>query len=338
MVSTGFRFYLVCLLCVAWGSKVDAQTPRKPLPPDLLRQSQWAHDVARIAVAQMPETSSVQDMQSYVKQAQRDGAEVILFPEYILNQVHLSVGQSGAYTDPKVAAISSAAKDASIYVLIGSWVFWGNATTPIPNQYTNTIIIFGRNGQIEGLYNKTHAAVGGPPHFWPALPGDMEATMYLGQEYPVFDFDFARIGIQTCYDGYFPEPMRAMSLQGAEIIFWPNSRGGQIEQYLVQSSAFFNFVHVVAVNSANGFGSGIFDHHVGPVAGPCPLNHTSVCYVVGILDLRTLRIARKHSRMLHQRRADLSSRTVAFDWATAEFYDDYPDTTKTEDISMSIAL
>ena len=59
-------------------------------------------------------------------------------------------------------------------------------------------------------------------------------------------------GIQTCYDGYFPEPMRALSLQGAEIVLWPNSRGGSIRPDVVSVATFYNFVHVVAANSANG--------------------------------------------------------------------------------------
>ena len=128
--------------------------------------------------------------------------------------------------------------------------------------------------------------------------------MVLGGGYPVFDLDFARIGIQTCYDGYFPEPMRALSLQGAEIVLWPNSRRGSIRPDVVSVGSFFNFVHVVAANSANGGGSVVHQYPTGPVAGPCPDDPEGApCYAAGDLDLRSLRVARKYSRMLHQRRA-----------------------------------
>ncbi|MCP4313841.1 MAG: hypothetical protein GY790_21515 [Bacteroidetes bacterium] len=30
--------------------------------------------------------------------------------------------------------------------------------------------------------------------------------MKAGEEFPVFDLDFGRVGIMTCYDGYFTEP------------------------------------------------------------------------------------------------------------------------------------
>ena len=46
--------------------------------------------------------------------------------------------------------------------------------------------------------------------------------------------------------------MRALSLQGAEIVLWPNSRGGSIRPDVVSVATFYNFVHVVAANSANG--------------------------------------------------------------------------------------
>ena len=42
--------------------------------------------------------------------------------------------------------------------------------------------------------------------------------MERGTDLPVFDFDFGRVGILTCYDGWFPESFRSLSLKGAELI------------------------------------------------------------------------------------------------------------------------
>ncbi len=58
------------------------------------------------------------------------------------------------------------------------------------------------------MYNKTHSATGAPPYFWPPGEGG-EWTMLRGDEYPVFDLDFARVGVMTCYDGYVHVPQRA---------------------------------------------------------------------------------------------------------------------------------
>jgi hypothetical protein len=44
-----------------------------------------------------------------------------------------------------------------------------------------------------------------------------------GDDYPVFDCDFGRIGIEICYDSWFPEVARVLALKGAEIVFCPNA-------------------------------------------------------------------------------------------------------------------
>lgn len=293
-----------------------------PLPPDPLKAQQWARQNVTIAAVQYPQAFDTATVQQYVNRAATDGAELVLFPEYIMGNVHLSVDRAGAYANERVAAVSEAAKAAGIYVLIGSWVLWGNTTTPVEKQYTNSILIFGRDGRIEGMYNKTHPAVGGPPYFWPPLDTHHgEWAMYWGQSYPVFDFDFARVGIQTCYDGYFPEVMRSLALQGAEVVLWPNSRGGFIRDDVVSASSFWNFVSIVAVDAAVGYGTQIFDHGRGKVAYCAKAEE---CYLAARLDLHALRVARKHSRMFHQRRPDLAA-VIATDWQTSEFYDGYPE-------------
>ncbi len=46
-------------------------------------------------------------------------------------------------------------------------------------------------------------------------PGDQGA--------PVFDTAFGRIGVAICYDRHYPEYMRALAVQGAEIVFIPQA-------------------------------------------------------------------------------------------------------------------
>ena len=48
-----------------------------------------------------------------------------------------------------------------------------------------------------------------------------------GGDFPVFDLDFGRVGILTCYDGWFPESSRILSLKGAEILCGSTAAGGR---------------------------------------------------------------------------------------------------------------
>jgi predicted amidohydrolase len=76
-------------------------------------------------------------------------------------------------------------------------------------QY-NTAIIMGRDGEILGRYRKTH------------LPqAEAEGGTAPGDSFPVFDTEIGRIGLQICYDHFFPEVARLLALGGAEMIFTP---------------------------------------------------------------------------------------------------------------------
>lgn len=76
----------------------------------------------------------------------------------------------------------------------------------------NTAFLVDRAGQLVGKYRKTHL-------HWP----EMFLGVRPGNDYPVFDCDFGRIGIEICYDSWFPEVARVLAMKGAEIVFCPNA-------------------------------------------------------------------------------------------------------------------
>src|SRR5207247_4137640 len=74
----------------------------------------------------------------------------------------------------------------------------------------NVAVLIGPNGNLIGKYRKV------------ALPRtEIEAGVTPGTEYPVFDTRFGKVGMMVCYDGFFPEPARQLSIRGAEIIAFP---------------------------------------------------------------------------------------------------------------------
>ena len=126
--------------------------------------------------------------------------------------------------------------------------------------------------------------------------------MKRGQDFPVFDLDFGRIGILTCYDGWFPETSRILSLKGAEILIWINGRRGTVEDFIVESSVFQNEVAMVTTNLAYG---------AGTMIGQWPAQILAACtepresYITATINLEHVRKARENSRNLQQRRPDL---------------------------------
>jgi predicted amidohydrolase len=76
--------------------------------------------------------------------------------------------------------------------------------------FHNTAVLIDREGRIAGKYRKVHLTI-----------GETDGGLTPGTDYPVFQTDFGRIGIMTCWDGWFGESARALRLNGAEILFLP---------------------------------------------------------------------------------------------------------------------
>jgi predicted amidohydrolase len=98
----------------------------------------------------------------------------------------------------------------------------------------NVAVLIGPDGKVAGKYRKV------------ALPrSEIAGGIAPGNEYPVFDTRFGRLGMMVCYDGFFPEVARQLSNRGAEVIAWPvwgcnpslaSARACENHVYLVSST------------------------------------------------------------------------------------------------------
>ncbi len=241
----------------------------------------------------------------YIEKAGSDGVQLIVFPEYLLGRIRVP--------GPETERIAQAAARHRIYVIVGCWEVYPDAS------FANTALLFDRAGKIAGKYHKVHAAVdrydGEPPWSHPPtgkdtdwfLAHDPEWLMQRGEGFPVFDLDFGRVGILTCYDGWFPESFRILSLKGAELLVWINGRRGSIEDFIVRSAAFQNEVAVVATNQAYG-GGAIIAQWPSQVMAHC--DEAKEVYLTASVNLQQIRKARQFSRNAQQRRPSLYQEIV----------------------------
>jgi N-carbamoylputrescine amidase len=84
--------------------------------------------------------------------------------------------------------------------------------------YHNTVAVVDADGSFVGKYRKMH--IPDDPLYYEKFyftPGD------LG--FPNFDTRYARIGVQICWDQWYPEGSRLTALGGAQVIFYPTSIG-----------------------------------------------------------------------------------------------------------------
>ena len=247
----------------------------------------------------------------YIDRAGDDGAQLVVFPEYVLGRIQVP--------GPETERIATTAARNRIYVIVGCWEVFQDGT------YANTALIFDRTGKIAGKYRKTHAAVDkfeGQPA-WSKPPrgkdrdwfirNDPEWIMQRGNELPVFDFDFGRVGVLTCYDGWFPESFRVLSLKGAEVLVWINGRGGSVEDFIAKSAMFQSHVGMVCTNQAYGGGTMIGDL---PARILKRAPDREEAYLSASINLSRIRQVRQSSRNFRQRRPDLYGELVASAKAT----------------------
>jgi predicted amidohydrolase len=216
---------------------------------------------------------------------------------------------------PTTKKISKAAAANNIYVIVGCFEILEEG------GYTNSSLVFDRQGRIIGRYCKMHPAVGGPPFLWPPKGDDPEWVMKDGQDFPVFNLDFGRIGILTCYDGLFSEPFRILSLKGAEILIWPNARGGSVEDYIVRAAMAQNQVHMICTNKAIGVGTMIAEwpNRIDQIT-----TEKGEQYIVDTLDMNNLRMGRKYSRQFNQRFPE-KYMEILNDYNVSDYYSNMPD-------------
>lgn len=82
------------------------------------------------------------------------------------------------------------------------------------NVCTNASLLVDRKGELAGVYRKVHLVV--------SRDGKtMESGSTPGKEFPVFECDFGRLGIQICYDMEFDRGWRELERKGADLVAWP---------------------------------------------------------------------------------------------------------------------
>ena len=87
-----------------------------------------------------------------------------------------------------------------------------------PGLYHNTAVVFERDGSIAGTYRKMH--IPDDPAYYEKFyftPGDLGFN-------PI-QTSVGKLGVQVCWDQWYPEGARLMALAGAELLIYPTAIG-----------------------------------------------------------------------------------------------------------------
>jgi len=150
-------------------------------------------------------------MANMLDAASRERPDIVLFSEGVVDRgvwgVPLSQ-KAQTIPGPLTQMLSEKARKYHTYIITTLHERDGDL-------YHNTAVLIDRQGRVAGTYRKVHLAL-----------AETDAGLTPGDNFPVFDTDFGRIGILICYDNWFVEPARILRMEGAEIIFLPLAGDG----------------------------------------------------------------------------------------------------------------
>jgi N-carbamoylputrescine amidase len=173
------------------------------------------------------QTSYGEDMEAnikktadFVREAAGKGAQVIL-PSELFQGPYFCVQQeerwfSTAYPwreHPAVKALGPLAGELGVVIPISIFEREGP-------HYFNSIVMADADGSLLGVYRKSHIPDG---------PGYMEKYYFRPGDtgFRVWNTRFARLGVGICWDQWYPEAARAMTLMGAEVLLYPTAIGSE---------------------------------------------------------------------------------------------------------------
>jgi N-carbamoylputrescine amidase len=195
------------------------------------------------------------------------------------------------------------------------------------NVFYNSLAMIDADGEILGVYRKSHIPDGaGYQEKFFFSPGD---TGFM-----VFDTAYARIGCGICWDQWFPEAARCMTLQGAELLLYPTAIGSEpLEpdmdsryhwQRVMQGHAGANLVPVIASNRIGEeviedsvirfYGSSFIADHTGRLVAEMDDKTEGIC--TAQFDLDAVRSARRSWGVFRDRRPDLYRSILTLDGHT----------------------
>ncbi|HET9625033.1 MAG TPA: N-carbamoylputrescine amidase [Kofleriaceae bacterium] len=203
--------------------------------------------------------SNVARVTELVRQAASQGAQIILPSElfeghyFCRTQREEDFGRArAAQGHPTIRHFQALAAELGVVIPVS---FFEQAGP----EYYNSIAVIDADGRDLGVYRKSHIPDG---------PGYQEKFFFKpgNTGFRSFATRFGTIGVAICWDQWFPEAARAMTLAGADVLFYPTAIGSEPEepeldsrdswQRVMIGHAVANAVGVVAANRVGREGDG----------------------------------------------------------------------------------
>ncbi|MEK3662963.1 MULTISPECIES: N-carbamoylputrescine amidase [Paenibacillus] len=282
----------------------------------------------KVAATQMSCSSNIDEniskAETLVREAAAQGAQIILLQELFETPYFCQKEKADYYAyatelehNKAINHFTAIAKELQVVLPISFYEKKNYA------RY-NSLAVIDADGTILGKYRKSHIPDGpGYEEKFYFNPGDTG--------FKVWNTRYAKIGVGICWDQWYPEAARVMSLMGAEILFYPTAIGSEPQDGSIDSKdhwqtcmlghAAANLIPVVASNrigeeidedsSINFYGSSF-------IAGPqgnkiVEAGRDEQAVIVSEFDLDALEVGRIEWGVFRDRRPDLYKMIGSYD-------------------------
>lgn len=175
-----------------------------------------------------------------IEKATKENPDIIIFPEtwttgYSEEIFHNIDKYAETEDGESVTILRELAKKYNV------WFVSGSIIEKDGKGIYNTIFLIDRKGNIVGKYRKMH--------LYSAM--DEDIAFKNGIDMPVFDTEFGKLALMTCYDIRFVELSRTYAIKGADaIIVVSNFPNPKINHWriLLQARAIENQLYIIACN------------------------------------------------------------------------------------------
>jgi predicted amidohydrolase len=241
-----------------------------------------------------------------IREARRGGADLLLLPEVYMAFLDRSAGVTRAsVAEPLdghfVSQLAREARAQNLYVGCGVW-----ETAPGERvRAYNTTVLLGPDGALLLSYRKTHLYDAfGYRESDQIVPGDAAPQ--------TIRTPLGTLGLLVCYELRFPELMRMLALDGAEVILLPAAwvAGALKEEHwntLVRARAIENTVFIAAADQVGNIFIGR-SQIVDPMGVALAAGGETEGLVFGDVDLGRIVTVREKLPALRQRREDVYAR------------------------------
>ena len=269
-----------------------------------------------LAAIQFTPTDDVQQnidrVAGFVREAAAKGADVVLPPELFCGFYFCKTQEEAHFAraiewqeHPAVHQLSALAAELGVVIPVSIYEKEGP-------HYFNSVVMIDADGTPLGVYRKSHIPDG---------PGYQEKFYFRPGDtgFRVWNTMKGRIGVGICWDQWFPEAARAMTLMGADALLYPTAIGAEPQDASLdtagrwrrgmQGHSVANVIPVIAANRVGNeegqvfYGTSFITDETGDIVVDMDRREEGV--LVATFDLDHIDRARAAWGFFRDRRTDL---------------------------------